>query len=163
MKSVLAPHLGRPVVFGRRRPRVVGPHFRLRNYLKAAFPTPPASCDFSAPALPVLSDIMQNDQLGDCVIAGGYHVVGVATGGAGDLFHATPAQVLADYGAIGGYVPGNPATDQGCDEVTALNYWTSHGFANGTKLAGWMVVDPTNKAEIQAACWLFENLYFGIE
>jgi hypothetical protein len=106
---------------------------------------------------------MGNDQLGDCVIAGAYHVVGTATGNAGELYHATMPQVLADYSAIGGYNPSDPSTDQGCDEVTALNYWTQHGFANGTKLAGWLTVDSTNTSEVQSACYLFENLYFGIE
>ena len=79
--------------------------------------------------------------LGDCVIAGGYHVEAVWTGNAGQLFTATDAQIVADYGAIGGYVPGDPSTDNGCDEQTAFNYWTKTGFANGTTLAGWLAVD----------------------
>ena len=148
---------------GRNRPVAVGPHFRLRNYLRASLPIPPASCDFSAPASPVLANIYGNDELGDCVIAAGYHVVGVETGNAGALYTATTDQILADYGAIGGYVPGNPATDQGCDEITALNYWQQHGFANGTRLLGWLSVDATNVTEVKTACALFENLFFGIE
>jgi hypothetical protein len=152
------------VRLGRVRPKPGGKKLRLRDYLKvAALPTPPSSVDYSAPAAPVLADVFENDQLGDCVIAGGYHVVGVATGGAGDLFHATDAQIVADYSAIGGYVPGNASTDNGCDEETALNYWTSTGFADGTKLAGWLAVDATNQGECMLALFLFEHLYFGIE
>lgn len=148
---------------GRNRPVAVGPHFRLKNYLRAAMPATPPSCDYSAPASPVLANIYGNDQLGDCVCAGAYHIVGVETGNAGALWAASLDQVIADYSAIGGYVPGDPNTDQGCDEVTALNYWTQHGFANGTKLLGWLAVDSTNRAEVQAAMYLFENLFFGIE
>jgi hypothetical protein len=111
----------------------------------------------------VLVDIMGNDNLGDCVIAAGYHVEGVETGNAGSLFHATLAQVIKDYSAIGGYVPGNDSTDQGCDEPTALNYWTQHGFANGSKLLGWLAINPSNQQELMAACYLFENLFFGME
>jgi hypothetical protein len=151
------------VRFGRKRPVALGPHFRLRNYLRATIAPPPVAVDYSAPALSVLQNIYGNDTLGDCVIAGGYHVTGVETGNAGDLFTATQAQIIADYGAIGGYVPGDPSTDNGCDEPTALNYWTQTGFANGTKLLGWLAVDGTNAAELMQALYLFENLYFGIE
>jgi hypothetical protein len=151
------------VKFGRRRPIAVGPHFKLRNYLRAALPAAPSSCNYGVPAASVLTDVFENDTLGDCVIAGAYHIVGVETGNAGGLFHATQAQITADYSAIGGYVPGDPSTDQGCDETTAQNYWMANGFADGTKLLGWLAVDATNQAELMAACYLFENLYFGIE
>jgi len=161
IKSVLAPHLGRTVKFGRKRPMPGAPKFRLRRYLR--LPTVPPSADYSAKAASVLSNIYLNDQLGDCVIAGGYHIVGTETGNADNLFTATNDQIIADYGSIGGYVPGDPNTDQGCDEQTALNFWTSNGFANGTKLLGWMAVDGSNKQELMAACYLFENLFFGIE
>jgi hypothetical protein len=163
VKQVHAPHLGRTVKFGRRRPVAVGPHFRLRNYLRASLPSPPTLVDYSAKAATALANIYDNDTLGCCVIAGGYHVLGVETGNAGDLFTATDSQIVADYSAIGGYVPGDPSTDQGCDEPTALNYWTSHGFADGSKLLGWLSVDATNQTELMQALYLFENLYFGLE
>jgi hypothetical protein len=160
-KTVFAPHLNRTVRFGRIQPRVIHPHLKLRNYLRASLPAAPSSADYSKPSLTALTNVYENDTLGDCVIAGGYHVTGVATGNAGDLFVASNAQIIKDYSAIGGYVPGDPSTDNGCELQTALQYWTSHGFANGTKLLGYLSVDPTNKAEVMAACYLFENLYMG--
>jgi hypothetical protein len=166
VKEVFAPHLNRNVKLGRHRPVAHCPRLKLKDYLvTASLPTPPASTDYSPKASSALSLIYMNDSLGDCVIAGGYHVVGVETGNAdgGTPFIATDAQILADYGAIGGYVPGDPSTDQGCDEETALNYWTQTGFANGTKLHGFMAVDATNQVEVQQAMFLFENLYFGFE
>jgi hypothetical protein len=141
----------------------VGPRLFLRKYLRLEAPPAPPSCDYSKPALSVLDKIYLNNKLGDCVIAAGYHVVGVATGNAGDLFKATNHQLIADYSAIGGYVPGDPSTDNGCDEVTALNYWTEHGFADKTKDLGWLVVDPSKRQEICAAQYLFENLFFGMD
>lgn len=163
LKQVCAPNLGRNVKFGRKRSVAPGPHFRLRNYLLKSLPPAPAAFDYGAAAQKALTDIYGNDELGDCVIAGGYHVEGVATGNAGDIFVATPDQIVSDYSAIGGYVPGDPSTDQGCDLVTAMNYWTSHGFANGTKLLGWLSVDGSNPKELAQACYLFEHLYFGME
>jgi len=164
MKSVFAPHLDRHVRFGRRKPVVVPRHLKLANYLRRVeLPPVPASADWVPAAQSVVSNVYLNDQLGDCGIAGGYHIVGVETGNAGNLFTASDAQIVADYSAIGGYVVGNESTDNGIFLTDALKYWTSHGFANGTKLTAWISVDTTNTAEVQAALWLFENLYLGLE
>lgn len=147
---------------GRKRPVSRGPRFRLKNYCLQSLPPPPAICDYTVAAAPALAEMYDNDQLGDCVIAGIGHVVGVLTGNAGKPFIIPDADIISLYSAIGGYVPGNPATDQGCDEVTALNYWENNGAA-GHKIAGWMSVDATNQLESRTALYLFENLYLGVE
>lgn len=163
LKPLHAPHLGRTVKLGRRRPVALGPRLRLSRYLDIALPPGPAAVDYSAKAASVLADIYGNDSLGDCVIAGAYHIVGVETGNAGALYTATEQQIEHDYSAIGGYVPGDDSTDNGCEMQTALNYWMAHGFANGTKPLGWLAVDATNKAEMMSALYLFEHLYIGAE
>ena len=165
IKTVAAPHLGqgRTVKLGRRRPVARGPRLRLAKYLQASLPPGPPSVNYSPGGQPALSNIYLNDSLGDCVIAGAYHIVATATGNAGRLFTATQEQIVADYSAIGGYDPKNPSTDNGCDEPTALNYWVANGFANGTKPLGWLAVNATNRQELQSALYLFENLYFGVE
>ncbi len=163
MKRILVPGQGREVCLGRKRSRANTPHLCATRFMKGLGIAPPESLDLTKPALASLRNIDQNDKLGDCVIAGGYHIVGTATGNAGKLYSATPADIIADYGAIGGYVVGDPSTDQGCDLQTAMNYWVQKGFRNGTKLAGWLAVDPTNKTEIQQILYLFENAFLGIE
>ena len=162
LKSIFAPSLGRTIMFGRRQPVAPGHKFRLRNYLRASLPAPPTSCDYSPAALKALAQMYGNNTLGDCVIAGGYHIVGVETGNAGDMFIATQAQIIKDYSAIGGYVPGDPSTDNGCDEDTATNWWEAHGFADGTKLLGAVSVDPANTTEVMQGLDLFENCMFGV-
>ncbi len=165
IKSISAPHLGpgARVRFGRRRPVARGPRLKLSNYLRAPLPPAPPTADYSPDGQPALSNIYLNDQLGDCVIAGAYHVVATETGNAGRLFTANNDQIIKDYSAIGGYNPADPSTDQGCDEPTALNYWQQNGFANGTRPLGWISVDATNTDELRSALFLFENLYFGAE
>jgi len=164
LKEVLAPHLNKVVKLGgRKRSDPARPHLKLSKYLKAAaLPAAPATCDYTAKAA-ALRQMYMNDQLGDCVIAGGYHVVGQETGNAGDSFVATNDQVVADYSAIAGYVPGNPSTDNGTNLTTAMDYWTKTGFADGTKLIAYLAVDASNKEEVMQAMYLFENLFFGIE
>ena len=164
MRSLFIPHLNSTVKLARKRPDPNTPKLHLSKYLKN-LPTPPSSCNYAPNAMQSLSQMYLNDQLGDCVIAAGYHIVGVETGNAngGTPFVATSAQITSDYSNIGGYVPGDPSTDQGADEQTALNWWTSKGFANGTKLSGWVAIDATNQQEVQQAMFLFENLLLGIE
>jgi hypothetical protein len=162
-RKTFEPH-HHPFRMGRRRPLARCPRFSLRNYLMKDLSPPPASCDYSAQAGKALSQIYLNDKLGDCVIAGIGHVVGVLTAGAGNQFVYSDAQILQLYEAIGGYVPNHPNTDDGCDEQTALNYWQHHGAPSGThKIAGWVAVNGADPNEYRTALWLFENLYFGLE
>ena len=150
---------------GRKRPVARGPRLSLKNYLLRSLPLPPPQIDYADKASKAIAEVYANDSLGDCVIAGIAHVVGVFTGGAGPTpFIYTRDQIIALYSAIGGYNPSDPSTDQGCDEQTALNYWQDKGAPTGShNIAGWVAVDGTDPIECRAALWLFENLYFGIE
>jgi hypothetical protein len=150
---------------GRKRP---APYRKLMfsNYAKPTLPPPPAFVHRGAKALPCLSNIYGNDTLGDCTAAGAGHGMGIWRGNAGNNDPApTLEQVIAFYSATTGYVPGNPATDQGGDEVTVLNAWRDKGFfADGTgKIAAWCNVDATNPVEVRQAIWLAEFVYFGVE
>jgi hypothetical protein len=165
VRSIYAPHLGRHVKLGRRRPIGRVPRLHLRHYLnRLTIPSPPPSIDYRQAALPSLRSIYKNDVLADCVVAMLWHMLGLWTGNAGQLVVATDNQIIADYSAISGYVPGNEATDVGCNEVDAFNYYLAKGFATvGQKPLGYLAIDPTNVAEIQTAHWLFETLGFGVE
>ena len=164
MKEVFAPHLNRNVKFGRRPRKPGGVRLHFSDFVAhAAMPVIPASCDFSPKAASVLADVYKNDALGDCVIAGGYHILGTWTGNAtGVPFHATAAQIIADYHAIGGYVPGDLSTDNGCQLQDAIDYWTKKGFANGTRLIGSVSLNAKSATDVKAACFLTENLKFGL-
>jgi len=165
VKTVKHPDGKRSFRLGRRRPVARCPRFSLHNYLMRGVPAPPASCDYSAAATRALAEVYLNDRLGDCVIAGMAHVVGVLTAGAtGTPYLYTSQQIVQLYSAIGGYVPGDPATDQGCDEQTALNYWENNGAPAGSnRIAGWLAVNAADPTEYRTALWLFENLYVGFE
>jgi hypothetical protein len=151
---------------GRKRPVAIGPRLSLKNYLTRKMPDPPVSVDYSGGgASAAIAQMYLNEKLGDCVIAGIGHLVGLFTGNAtGTPFIYTDDQITALYSAIGGYNPADPSTDRGCDEQTALNYWTQNGAPVGShKIAGWLSVDASDLSEVRSALWLFENLYFGFE
>jgi len=154
-----------PFKLGRNRPIARGPRFRLANYLKQSIPPPPDSVDYASAAAGPLSQMYDNDALGDCVIACMGHIEGVFTGNVINPPLILPdSEIIALYSAIGGYVPGDPSTDNGCDEQTALNYWQQNGLVSGrNKITAWMGVDGHNLTEVRTAIWLFENLMFGVD
>lgn len=164
-REVFAPHLNRTVVLGgRRRSRVPRRALRLARYLATNLVVP-GNVDYSPNALASLKSIYKNDTLGDCVIACGWHARGVWTGNAdgGSPVVATDQEIITDYSDIGGYNPNDPSTDQGCDIGSALTHWSTIGFSDGSKLAGYLAINPTNVTEVQQCLYLFENAICGAE
>src|ERR1700761_2716083 len=136
LKTAFAPSLKRNVKFGRKAPRFPAPKLKASSFINLDAITVPATTSYRTQASASLRNIYGNDSLGDCVPAGCNHVAGLANANAGSSFDPTLDDVIKDYEAIGGYKPGDPSTDQGCDEDTAMAYYQSHGWANGTKAAG---------------------------
>jgi hypothetical protein len=139
---------------------------QFKNYrLLEALPTPPPEISYvvKVPSWPMLL----NDQLGDCVIAAMGHMVQqwtyFASGGTA-MQTMTDQEALAAYEAIGGYYPPDPSTDQGCDMLTALNYWRNQGIrvaGKNHKIAGFVELTPT-LANLREAAWIFGNVFTGV-
>lgn len=142
--------------------------FQLAKYLqRPALLAPPSEVSYvvKVPSWPMLL----NDELGDCVIAAMGHMVQqwsfFATRGAG-MVTMSDAEALGAYEAIGGYSPEDPSTDQGCDMLTALNFWRKNGIQVGGKthkIVAFAEVDPTNPTEVQQAIYLFGNMFTGVQ
>jgi len=157
-----SPPMSFPYKFGRRKMVAPKACMKFREYQLLSFPTPPSSGTYRPKAATALSQMYNNDALGDCVIAWMAHAIGTFTANAtGTPAIFTSDEIISMYAAIGGYSPADPSTDQGCDENTALDYWLSTGFL-GHKISGVLSVDATNAQECAAAVWLFENLMFGV-
>ena len=153
--------------FGRRRPIARYPRLHLKNYLTRAIPIAPNIWSWRRLALEALAQMYMNDSLGDCVIACLEHNAGVLTGNAtnGNPVIFDDGNTVRLYSAIGGYVPGDSSTDNGCDIQTALNYYGTSGLSsNGShKIVGYLAVNPSDVEEIKQAIFLFGNLCFGVE
>jgi hypothetical protein len=151
-------HTGRSFAFGYRPspPELLRTRRFFRNYATPALPNPPHEVNYQTDAMASLSQMMGNDQYGDCVEAYMSHQVGIWTGNANGPAACqvyTENQTLAEYYAING-----TTMDNGTDPIVALNYWKAKGFASGSgshKIAGWLAIDPTNWQEIRQAIWLF--------
>lgn len=165
MKTFIHPTTGQKFKLGRNRPLAKGPRFKIKNYMLASLPTPPLSIDYTTKAQPFLSDILGNDETGDCTCAGIFHAIGCFLGNADEPIPFTAADTMGLYSRCCGYIPGDDDTDQGGDEQTVLNYVQNNGLLpdGSHKIAVWMAVDATNKMEVMQAIYLAENVYFGVE
>ena len=166
--------------FGRKRSLVEHPRLKMNNYMLSALPTPPSQYGYAREAQIELHQMYLNDQLGDCVEACIAHAVGVFGAQNGAQWIFTPAQITALYSAWGGYVPGNPSTDNGTDIQTALAGWQKHGAPGpdvsaffkpvigapkykAHQIIGSLKLDAANMQEVRTAIWLFENAILGLE
>ncbi len=117
----------------------------------------PKRTNFSTatPLETLLTQMFLNNQLGDCVIAARARRIGLLTGNAmGAPFIYTDRQLDTEYSRIGGYVVGDPSTDNGCDPTVSASDGVKIGYADGSKDVGWVVVDATNWREVMLANWI---------
>ena len=154
---------GRKWVLGRKAPASQERTFRSgQSLLGSAVPTPPATIAIPASCANGLSQTFMNTQLGCCVISHHAHFLANMTSQIGTPFIYSDNQIIKDYEAVGGYVPGNPFSDQGCDIPTDLAYLQSTGFANGSKLLGSINLDPTSQLALQQSIWITGGVCFGM-
>ncbi len=164
---------GRSFCFGRNRPTYALEAFANHNvppiahYLKATILPPPVlRADCAPPALNKagLEKILGNDVLGDCVEVGCGNLIDLWHADAGTGISVTAAQTIAFHSAASGYVIGNPATDQGSDEIGVFGQWFKNGFApDQPPLAGYITVNPANIVAVKTCIWLFGGLLVGAE
>lgn len=126
--------------------------------LYSATPTPPPSVDYLTG---ISYPVSLNDSLGDCVEAGQNHELQVFTTiGQRKTVTLSDADVEKLYSAEGGYVPGDPSTDQGTVVADALSYWRKTGI-NGDKIVAYASVNVTDANEVAAAIDEFGPVMIG--
>lgn len=126
----------------------------------ARLPDPPPSAAWSEK----VGDFgaMLNTEIGDCTCAAAGHAIQVWTAANGKEVVPSDQDVLAMYEATGGYVPGDPSTDNGCVVLDVLNYWRSHGLA-GHKLEGYARIRGGNQRAVRQAIAMFGGVYLGVD
>jgi hypothetical protein len=145
--GALAPH-----------PEETHPRVKLATHLNMAKVRPtPAVVDYASK---VRSWPMYlNNQLGDCTCAGIAHSIQAWTAYTKGLVTLPNSAVLGLYEAMG-YVPGNPATDNGAVEQDVLAYVHENGIG-GHKILAYAQVDHRNPDEMKTALNLFGTVYVG--
>lgn len=146
-----------------RLPRGHDPRIPKMAALRAIGATPPLPdpVDYSI-GMPANLGMMMNDQLGDCTAAACGHALQTWS------FHAQPPMVTPSdgdveklYEATGGYVPGEPGTDNGAIEQVVLQYWLNNPLASN-QLAAFVELDVRNLDEVKRAIWECGVVYIGL-
>jgi hypothetical protein len=125
-------------------------------------PPLPTSIDYSI-GMPSDLGAMLNDSLGDCTCAAVGHAIQIWTFNAdGSSKMVTPpdSDIEALYELAGGYVPGNPSTDNGCVEQTVLTDWLNDAV-DGNVLTAYVEVDQTDMDEVKRTICECGLIYIG--
>lgn len=132
---------------------------KLAQYLAPALPPIPAAVNWGAKvgAWPMYG----NDTLGDCVCAAAGHNVQLWTADAATEVTLPDADVIQMYEQVGGYVPGDPSTDGGCDMLSACKWLRQVGIG-GRTIGAFVSVPLNNPAMFRAAIYLFGAVYLGV-
>ncbi len=133
---------------------------RLVSYLGAELPPPPDAIDYGdvVKSWPMYA----NDRVGNCTIAAAGHMVQAWTAeGRGHEARVSEAAVMHAYSAVGGYIPGDPSTDNGAVELDVLKYWRSAGIGGHT-IGAYAAVHAHDERTVRTALYLFGGLYIGV-
>jgi hypothetical protein len=132
VKTLRHPVSGNTFKLGRKRPVARCPRFALKNYLTRNMPAPPATLDYIQKAEAALTKIYDNDTLGDCVIAGMAHVVGVGYTAAGITIDTWGMTGTMTNAAVAKYPTqasgGELYTVVSVDAISAANQKAPNGF-----------------------------------
>lgn len=145
---------------GRKPARLDDRTLRLARYITpGALPVAPAAYDSGSK----VTDwgMFANDQLGDCTVAGILHMIMLWDSQDSAVPNFSDANAITLYEQLCGYVPGDPATDQGGVELDILNAWRKTPIL-GHDLTAYVSVNPKNWSHVKLAHWLFGSLYLGL-
>lgn len=139
---------------------------KLSTYAKY-LPAAPASFGWDYLIKPDGWGMLANDQLGDCVIAGGLHETLLWRRATGHTTPLSDACAVANYSAITGYDPDDPATDAGADMQAVASYRRKTGLADSAghrhKIGAYVAANAEDIEQIRSATWLFGAVGIGIE
>lgn len=143
-----------PLKFGKKPAKRSRKTLFLANYLHTSAIAYPA---VKAWERPIDYGMLGNDSVGDCTIAGFYHLRMnmQAVANAGTPLVVTTAEALADYSAITGY-NGTPATDNGANCIDVLNW-----YRQKSTIAGYVALDQGNIEQVKIGTYLFGGAYIG--
>lgn len=137
--------------------------FALSEYGKK-LPTPPKAAGHLG-LFTAQWGMLGNDQYGDCVWAGAAHETMLWNKEAQKDVAFDETHVLSDYGAVTGFDPPDPNTDQGTDMQVAASYRRKTGVISmdGSRhqIAAYLAVNTVK--QIKQAVWLFGTAGVGIK
>lgn len=138
---------------------------KLATYLEPArLPAPPAQ--FGHDGQVASWQMLANDRIGDCVIAGALHETMLWTSIGSSEIAVSDDAAIKNYEAIAGYDPADPSTDQGTDVAAAASYRRKTGLldAHGKrhKVGAYLALTPGDVQEHLTGLYLFGAVGIGV-
>ena len=140
-----------------------------RYLIPATLPTPPA--EFGHDAVIADWEMLGNDTVGDCVIAGGLHETMLWTANGSVEATMSTAAAIKNYSAITGYRPsagpvGDNPTDRGTDMQVAASYRRKKGLVDAAgkrhKVGAYLAIEPGDLEQHFLAIYLFGAIGIGL-
>lgn len=126
-------------------------------------PTPPTRFGHS---LGIEWGVLANNDIGNCVVAGACHETMLYTDEWGEPARFDDALATKIYSDIGGYVPGEPDTDQGLDMQVAASYRRRTGIVDLDgrvhRVHAYVGMSPTDINSLMSAIYLFGAVGLGL-
>lgn len=107
-------------------------------------------------------DMLLNDRLGDCVIAGVFHMIRLWTAQNGYRDSLGETEVVEAYQKFCGYNPNDPSTDQGCVIQHVLEGWKKDTVGYGHSNINSAVIEQGNVPHLKMAVYLFGGAIIGL-
>lgn len=138
---------------------------KMSDYVKPRqLPKPPPN--FGDDRLITEWDVLANDSIGDCVIAGGAHETMLWTAVGGRPCRFSDYSVTADYSAITGYSRWKPWSDNGTDIQEAAKYRQRKGLRDKWgvhhKIGAYVLIEKGNIEQHALAVYLFKAIGIGV-
>ena len=103
----------------------------------------------------------ENDRIGDCTCVGPANVILALTTLAGQPRRLPDADIVAFYGAVSGYTPSDPNSDQGAMIEDVLAAWHARGN-DADKDDGYATIEPADHERVRQAIALLGPVDLGI-
>lgn len=147
-----------------KKPAVLDPRtYKLTAPLANRLPTPPVSINWDPNTT---WPMWCNDTIGCCTQVSVASAIKVWTSKVSEDNLLTDANVIANYSAESGYIPGNESTDNGGVEVDVLTRWTKTGYQTpkGTDiLESFGYINPKDHNSVKRSIAMLGGCYIGIQ
>jgi hypothetical protein len=149
------------------KPVVAQPRVRLCDYYTSDLPSVDSLTFPLGHADEIQPEMLANDRLGDCAIAGSIEEVRLANALRGVTVPFTDDTAIENYSAITGYNPDDPGTDAGTDVHELFDYRKTTGIVdadgNYHKIVAYAGLTPGDFDELLVALSLFDMVGIGIQ
>ena len=143
------------------------PKLKFSDYFVNGLPPIPATFDRGGlfprrtEANPYPLGMLGNNTVGNCTIAGPFHIVMLWNKLAGTTVRVTTLDAMDDYRDACGYKFNDPSTDTGGDMLSVAQYWQKTGMRDCTdrrhQIAAYVSIDPTNLDHLIAASYICDG------